>query len=50
MTDTGEGVIVITTPANPFMLKGMKPGESRSYSQQVSVVELDDPIPDTWDR
>jgi hypothetical protein len=43
VTDTGEGVIVITTPANPFVLKGMKPGESRSYSQQVSVVELDDP-------
>ena len=41
--DTGEGVVVITTPANPFVLKGMKPGESRSYSQQVSVIELGDP-------
>jgi len=41
--DTGEGVVVITTPANPFVLKGMKPGETRSYSQQVSVIELDDP-------
>ena len=43
VTDTSEGVVVITTPANPFMLKGMKPGETRSYSQQVSVIELDDP-------
>jgi hypothetical protein len=43
VTDTGEGVVVTTTPANPFVLKGMKPGETRSYSQQVSVIELDDP-------
>jgi hypothetical protein len=43
VTDTSEGVVVITTPANPFMLKGMKPGETRSYSQQVTVTELDDP-------
>jgi hypothetical protein len=41
--DTGEGVVVITTPANPFMLNGMKPGESRSYTQQVRVNALDDP-------
>jgi hypothetical protein len=31
VTDTGEGVVVITTPANPFVLKGMRPGETRSY-------------------
>jgi hypothetical protein len=43
VTDTSEGVVVVTTPANPFVLKGMKPGETRSYSQQVSVIELDDP-------
>jgi len=43
VTDTVEGVVIITTPANPFVLKGMKPGEMRSYSQQVSVIELDDP-------
>ena len=43
VTDTEEGVVVITTPANPFVLKGMKPGETRSYSQQVSVIGLDDP-------
>jgi hypothetical protein len=41
--DMGEGVVIITTPANPFMLKGMKPGESRSYTQQVRVNALDDP-------
>jgi hypothetical protein len=41
--DTGEGVVVITTPANPFVIKGMKPGESRSYVQQVLVNALDDP-------
>jgi hypothetical protein len=43
VTDTGEGVVVITTPANPFVLKGMKPGETRSYAQQVAVIALDDP-------
>jgi hypothetical protein len=41
--DTGEGVVVITAPANPFVIKGMKPGESRSYVQQVQVTALDDP-------
>jgi hypothetical protein len=43
LTDTGEGVVVVTTPANPFVPKGMQPGESRTYSQQVSVNYLDDP-------
>jgi hypothetical protein len=43
VADAGEGVVVITTPANPFVLTGMKPGETRSYSQQVSVIELSDP-------
>lgn len=43
VSDAGEGVIVVTTPANPFVPKGMKPGETRSYSQQVSVNYLDDP-------
>ena len=41
--DIAEGVVVITTPANPFMMRGMKPGESRSYTQQVRVKALDDP-------
>lgn len=43
VTDTGEGVVVITKPANPFLAKGMKPGESRSFTQSVSVNYLDDP-------
>jgi len=43
ITDTGEGVVVVTTPANPFLPKGMQPGEARSYTQQVSVNYLDDP-------
>jgi hypothetical protein len=43
ISDMGQGVVVITTPANPFILKGIKPGESRSYVQRVLVNELDDP-------
>ena len=43
VTDSSEGVVVITTPANPFLAKGMKPGESRSFTQSVSVNYLDDP-------
>jgi hypothetical protein len=43
VSDTEEGVIVVTTPANPFVLEGLAPGESRSLSQQVSVNYLDDP-------
>jgi len=43
VADSGEGVIVITTPANPFLLKGMKPGESKEFKQTVSVNYLDDP-------
>ena len=43
VTDTDEGVVVVTTPANPFVLKGMKPGETRSFSQAVSVNYLDAP-------
>jgi hypothetical protein len=41
--DSGEGLVVFTTPANPFMPQGMKPGETRSYSQKVSVNYIDDP-------
>jgi hypothetical protein len=40
--DTGDGVVVVTTPANPFVVKGMKPGETRYYAQQVVVYALDD--------
>ena len=43
VSDHNEGVVVVTTPANPFLPKGMQPGETRSYSQQVSVNYLDDP-------
>jgi hypothetical protein len=43
ISDTGEGVVVVTTPANPFLPKGVKPGESRPFAQTVSVNYLDDP-------
>jgi hypothetical protein len=43
VSDTDEGVIIITTPANPFVLKGMKPGESRPLTQTVVVNYLDEP-------
>ncbi len=43
LTDSGEGVVVVTTPANPFVPKGMQPGETRSYTQRVQVNYLDDP-------
>src|SRR5262249_21146599 len=41
VSDTGEGVIIVTTPPNPFLLNGMKPGETRTLSQTVSVNYLD---------
>jgi hypothetical protein len=43
VSDAGEGVVVIATPANPFLIKGMRPGQSRSYIQRVAVVALDNP-------
>jgi hypothetical protein len=43
LADSGEGVVVVTTPANPFVPKGMQPGERRTYTQQVAVNYLDDP-------
>lgn len=43
ISDSGEGVVVITTPANPFLLNGMQPGETRTFAQTVSVNYLDDP-------
>ena len=48
VSDVDEGVIVVTTPANPFVLTGMKPGESRSFRQKVSVNYLDDPTRRDW--
>lgn len=43
VADSSEGVIVVSKPANPFVPTGMKPGETRSYQQHVSVNYLDDP-------
>ena len=43
ISDVDEGVIVVTTPANPFVVTGMKPGSSSSFQQKVSVNYLDDP-------
>ncbi len=43
LTDSGEGVVVVTTPANPFVPNGMQLGETQTYTQQVSVNYLDDP-------
>jgi hypothetical protein len=43
VTDADEGVVVITTPPNPFLLKGMTPGSTRPFSQTVAVNYLDDP-------
>jgi hypothetical protein len=43
VSDSGEGVIVVTTPANPFLLNGMKPGTTRTVRQRVAVNYLDDP-------
>ena len=37
VSDLREGVIVITNPPMPFILKGMKPGDSRPFSQTVTV-------------
>src|SRR5215467_13642363 len=48
VSDSDKGVIVITTPANPFVIKGMKPGESRTFSQTVVVNYLDDPTKKDW--
>lgn len=48
VSDVDEGVIVVTTPANPFVLTGMKAGESRSFRQKVSVNYLDDPTKRDW--
>jgi hypothetical protein len=43
VADSGEGVVVVTKPANPFVPKGMKPGETRRYAQTVAVNYLDNP-------
>lgn len=43
VSDSDHGVVVVTTPPEPFLLKGIKPGESRSFQQTVSVNYLDEP-------
>lgn len=43
VSDIGGGVVIITTPPNPFLLEGMKPGESRTFTQSVAVNYLDNP-------
>jgi len=40
--DTGEGMLVLANPGNPFLPKHLKPGETRTYSQKVSVRYVDD--------
>ena len=43
VSDPGEGVVGVTTPANPFVPKGIQPRETPSFSQHVSVNYLDSP-------
>jgi hypothetical protein len=43
VSDSGEGVVVVTTPPNPFLLNGMQPGTTRTFKQTVAVNYLDDP-------
>lgn len=48
VSDTDEGIIALATPANPFVVKGILPGESRSFGQTVAVNYLDDPTRRDW--
>jgi hypothetical protein len=48
VSDVDEGVIAVTSPPNPFVLKGMQPGESRTFKQKDSVNYLDDPTRRDW--
>ncbi len=43
VSDSDHGIVVVTTPPNPFVVQGMQPGETRSFTQQVAVDYLDDP-------
>ncbi len=43
MSDSSEGVVIVSTPPNPFLIPGMKPGETRTVAQAVAVNYLDDP-------
>jgi hypothetical protein len=46
--DTGAEALVVSTPPNLFISKGMKPGETRRFVQQVSVRYLDDIDDEQW--
>jgi hypothetical protein len=48
ISDFDEGVVVVTTPPNAFVLKGMQPGDSRSFAQTVAVDYLDRPDKQDW--
>ena len=48
ISDIDEGVVVVTTPPNAFVLKGMQPGDSRPFAQKVSVNYLDQPDKQDW--
>jgi hypothetical protein len=43
LSDTSEGLLIVTTPSDPFLVQGMQPGETRRIQQNVSVRYLDDP-------
>jgi len=43
VSDADHGVVVVTAPPEPFLLKGIKPGESRPFQQKVAVNYLDEP-------
>ena len=43
VSDSGEGVVIVTTPPNPFLLNGLQPGDARTVEQSVAVNYLDDP-------
>ena len=46
--DTGAEALVVSAPANLFISKGMKPGETRRFSQEVSVRYLDNIDDEQW--
>jgi hypothetical protein len=46
--DTGAEALVVSTPANLFVTNGMKPGETRTVSQTISVRYLDDINDEQW--
>jgi len=43
MSDAGKGIVIVSTPPNPLVLRGMRPGETKTVTQTVDVNYLDDP-------